>query len=121
MSTLTEFTDVPVIDVTGLLGDDPHEQWRVAQELGRAAREVGFLQVTGTGIDPALFEDLLRASKAFFDLPREVKMQTYIGSRWTSRQASGWSPTSASRPSSTSSGRWRTSPASWCRWPPAAR
>ncbi|MEN3265942.1 2-oxoglutarate and iron-dependent oxygenase domain-containing protein [Pseudonocardia sp.] len=79
MSTLTEFTEVPVIDVTGLLGDDPHEQWRVAQELGRAAREIGFLQVTGTGIDPALFEDLLRVTKAFFDLPREEKMQTYIG------------------------------------------
>ena len=89
MSALTEFTEVPVIDVTGLLGDDPHEQWRVAQELGRAAREIGFLQVTGTGIDPALFEDLLRVSKAYFGLPRGVKMQTYIG---RSRNHRGYVP-----------------------------
>jgi isopenicillin N synthase-like dioxygenase len=89
MTNLTEFTEVPVVDVAGLLGDDPREQERVAQELGRAAREVGFLQVTGTGIDPALFADLLRVTKAFFDLPHEVKMRTYIG---RSRNHRGYVP-----------------------------
>jgi isopenicillin N synthase-like dioxygenase len=79
MSNLTSFTEVPVVDVAGLLGDDPHEREQVARELGTAAREIGFLYVTGTGIDPALFADLLRVTKAFFDLPLEEKMRTYIG------------------------------------------
>jgi len=79
MSGLTGFAEVPVIDVSGLRGDDPDEHARVAQELGRAAREVGFLYVTGTGVDPALFADLLRVTRAFFALPVDVKMRTWIG------------------------------------------
>ena len=79
MSTLTDFTSVPVVDVAGLRRGDPAERTRVARELGRAAREVGFLYVTGTGVDPALFDELLRVTKAFFALPLEVKMQTWIG------------------------------------------
>ncbi|MGY1616954.1 isopenicillin N synthase family dioxygenase [Geodermatophilus sp. SYSU D00691] len=79
MSSLTDFTEVPVVDVSGLLGDDPAEHHRVADELGRAARDVGFFYVTGTGLDPALAEDLLRVTTAFFALPPEEKMRTYIG------------------------------------------
>ncbi|WP_433295436.1 isopenicillin N synthase family dioxygenase [Pseudonocardia sp. CA-142604] len=89
MTTPTDFSEVPVVDVSALLRDDPRERQRVAQELGRAAREVGFLQVTGTGIDPALFADLLRVTRAFFDLPYEVKMRTYIG---RSRNHRGYVP-----------------------------
>ena len=77
--SLTDFSTVPVVDVGGLLGDDPGEHRRVAHELGRAAREVGFLYVTNTGVDPALFADLLRVTQAFFDLPLAQKMATYIG------------------------------------------
>lgn len=79
MSSLTAFTEVPVIDVSGLLGDDPAEHSRVAGELGTAAREVGFLYVTGTGILPELAGDLLRVAQAFFGLPYEEKMRTWIG------------------------------------------
>jgi isopenicillin N synthase-like dioxygenase len=89
MNSLTEFSEVPVVDVTGLLGGDRYEQEQVAQELGAAAREVGFLYVTGTGIDPVLFDDLLRVTKAFFDLPHEEKMRTYIG---RSRNHRGYVP-----------------------------
>jgi isopenicillin N synthase-like dioxygenase len=89
MSSLTDFTEVPVVDVAGLLRDDPREQPRVAQELGTAAREVGFLYVTGTGIEPALFDELLRVTRAFFGLPLEEKMRTYIG---RSRNHRGYVP-----------------------------
>lgn len=61
----------------------------MARELGTAAREVGFLYVTGTGIDPALFDDLLQVTKAFFDLPLDEKMRTYIG---RSRNHRGYVP-----------------------------
>ena len=79
MSTLTGFTEVPVVDVSGLLGPDPAGHRRVAEELGRAAREVGFCYVSGTGLPAALAEDLLRVTQAFFALPTEEKMRTYIG------------------------------------------
>jgi isopenicillin N synthase-like dioxygenase len=88
MSSLTEFTDIPVVDVAGLRGD-PHDQERVARQLGAAARDVGFLYVTGTGIDPTLFDELLRVTKAFFDLPLDEKMRTYIG---RSRNHRGYVP-----------------------------
>jgi isopenicillin N synthase-like dioxygenase len=88
MKSPTEFTEVPVVDVTGLRGP-AHEQERVARELGAAAREVGFLYVTGTGIEPTLFDDLLRVTKAFFALPLDEKMRTYIG---RSRNHRGYVP-----------------------------
>jgi isopenicillin N synthase-like dioxygenase len=78
MSTLSSFQQIPIIDVSGLFGT--HEQQRaVAEELGKAAREVGFLYVTGNGVDEALFDDLLAVTKQFFALPLEEKMKTYIG------------------------------------------
>jgi isopenicillin N synthase-like dioxygenase len=79
MNTLTAFTGIPVVDVSGLLGDDPAEHLRVAEELGRAAREVGFLYVTGTGLPAELAGELLRVTRMFFDLPDEEKMRTWIG------------------------------------------
>lgn len=48
-------------------------------ELGRAARETGFLYLSGHGIDPALFDRLLDAAKAFFARPVEEKMACWIG------------------------------------------
>ncbi|MCW2622239.1 MAG: 2OG-Fe(II) oxygenase, partial [Frankiales bacterium] len=41
--------------------------------------EVGFLYVTGTGVDPALYDGLLAATKEFFALPLADKMAVYIG------------------------------------------
>ncbi len=79
MSTLQDFSAIPVVDISSLLGGDQQAQQRVADELGRAAREVGFLYVSGCGIDPVLFDNLLSATKRFFALPVEKKMEVYIG------------------------------------------
>jgi isopenicillin N synthase-like dioxygenase len=78
MSTLSNFQQIPVVDVTGLFGTDT-EQHAVAEELGRAAREVGFLYVTGSRVSQELFDDLLTVTKAFFALPLEERMAVYIG------------------------------------------
>jgi isopenicillin N synthase-like dioxygenase len=77
-STLSNFTEIPVVDVAGLFGTEA-EQLAVAAELGRAAREVGFLYVTGSGVPQELFDDLLAVTKDFFALPLEEKMKVYIG------------------------------------------
>lgn len=79
MSGTTAFTSVPIVDISGLRSQDRAERERVAAEIGRAARDVGFLYISGTGIDETLFDRLLEATKAFFALPVEEKMRTYIG------------------------------------------
>jgi isopenicillin N synthase-like dioxygenase len=73
------FTSIPIVDIGGLVSIDRAERARVADEIGRAARDVGFFYVSGSGIDEALFEGLLAATKQFFALPLEQKMHSYIG------------------------------------------
>ena len=87
--TAKDFTEIPVIDMAGLLTDDPSAQQAVADEMGRAARDVGFFYLTGTGMDPTLFDGVLRAAQGFFDQPREAKMANYIGN---SRNHRGYVP-----------------------------
>jgi isopenicillin N synthase-like dioxygenase len=79
MSGTTSFTSVPIVDINGLHSPDRAERDRVAGELGKAASEVGFLYVSGAGVDDTLFERMLAATKEFFALPLEVKMRSYIG------------------------------------------
>ena len=76
---LASFDRIPAVDVAGLLSEDPTAQRAVADELGRAAREVGFFYVTGHGLPPQLFDKLLAVTKQFFALPYRQKMQVYIG------------------------------------------
>lgn len=73
------FTEIPTVDITELRSPDAAARGQVAVELGRAAREVGFAQVVGHGIDPAIFAAMLDATRAFFALPDEAKMRVHIG------------------------------------------
>jgi isopenicillin N synthase-like dioxygenase len=79
MSGVTSFTSVPIVDISGLGSPDRAERERVAAEIGKAARDVGFLYVSGAGLDEALFDHMLAATKEFFALPVEEKMRSYIG------------------------------------------
>jgi isopenicillin N synthase-like dioxygenase len=79
MSGATSFTSVPVVDISGLRSPDRAERERVADEIGKAAREVGFFYVSGAGVDDAVFQRMLAATKEFFALPVEEKMRSYIG------------------------------------------
>ncbi|MGB8407889.1 MAG: 2-oxoglutarate and iron-dependent oxygenase domain-containing protein [Mycobacterium sp.] len=79
MSGVTSFSAVPVVDISGLRSERLEDRVRVAAEIGRAAREVGFLYVAGAGVDEALFDRLLAVTQEFFALPLEQKMQSYIG------------------------------------------
>lgn len=78
MSSLTNFQQIPVVDVAGLYGP-PGEQAVVAQELRRVAGEVGFLYVIGHGVPEEDFQATLDYTKRFFALPLEEKMRVYIG------------------------------------------
>jgi isopenicillin N synthase-like dioxygenase len=79
MSGATSFTSVPIVDISGLRSRDRAERERVAGGIGKAACEVGFFYVSGTGVDDMLFERMLASTKEFFALPLEQKMRSYSG------------------------------------------
>ena len=68
---------LPIIDFAKLQGDEEQRQLSI-NELGHAAREVGFFYLINHGINQVLLDDVQRVAKAFFALPldekRKVKM-----------------------------------------------
>lgn len=84
-----DFDSIPVIDITGLSAPDLTARRAVAEQIGAAAREVGFLYVSGHGLDERLFENVLAAARAFFAQPMDAKMASYIGG---SENHSGYVP-----------------------------
>jgi isopenicillin N synthase-like dioxygenase len=69
---------VPVIDIAPYLAGTPDGKRRVAAELDRACREVGFYIIVGHGVDPGLIAQVEAVSREFFDLPRDEKMKLHI-------------------------------------------
>jgi isopenicillin N synthase-like dioxygenase len=73
------FRTVPSVDIAALGGADPAARAVVGAALGAAAREAGFLYVTGHGLDPGLVERLHGAAAAYFARPLDEKLRRYIG------------------------------------------
>ncbi len=68
-----------LIDVRGLrMGNGP-EFRNTADEIGQAAREVGFFRIANHGIDPLLVEATYQMAFRFFALPDAAKRRYYIG------------------------------------------
>ena len=70
---------LPIIDISGLRSSDPEELVRISRELEQVARDFGFAYLANTGITEATFDRMLEMTQAFFALPFEAKMQSYIG------------------------------------------
>ncbi|MFM7690547.1 MAG: 2-oxoglutarate and iron-dependent oxygenase domain-containing protein, partial [Alphaproteobacteria bacterium] len=65
--------EVPLLDIAAFEGGDSTIKRRLAQEVGRAINDIGFLVITGHGVDPGLIARVQAASNAFFDLPMAEK------------------------------------------------
>ena len=60
---------VPTIDLGAWRSGDPAAMAGVAGALDAGCRAIGFLQVIGHGVDPAVIDRMPRATAAFFALP----------------------------------------------------
>lgn len=74
----------PYVDPTGA----PAARAATAAQVDAACREVGFIQLSGHGIDPSVVHGLTAAMDAFFDLPLETK-RGWVRPGWENR---GYTP-----------------------------
>jgi isopenicillin N synthase-like dioxygenase len=85
---MTDGFHIPVVDIAPFLGGAPDARKRVARAFGAAMEQVGFVTITGHGVDPALIDGTYRAVRGFFELPlaeklranppEQVKMRGYL-------------------------------------------
>ncbi|MBT6277971.1 MAG: isopenicillin N synthase family oxygenase [Chromatiales bacterium] len=86
---LRSSAEIPVIDVDALLHGNVVDQRKVADQIGTAARSVGFFYVANHGIDEELIERAYEQAAAFFSLPLDEKLKSYIAE---SRNHRGYVP-----------------------------
>lgn len=72
-------TVLPLVNIEGLASGNPDDRKRVADEMGAAAREVGFMYIEGHGVELSRIERAYSAAEEFFALPDDVKRGYYIG------------------------------------------
>src|SRR5712692_187172 len=65
---------IPVIDIGPYRAGDPGGTTRVAEAVGAACEQIGFLVITGHGVPDALVRRVFDVSLAFFDLPLAEKL-----------------------------------------------
>lgn len=85
----TAFKELPLVDISGLFSENFNQRKNTANQLDKAAREAGFLYITGHGIPEQSIETIKQCAKSFFALPESVKQETYIGN---STNHSGYVP-----------------------------
>lgn len=73
---LLPFDHIPAIDMAALL--DGSDRQGVADRIGKACREVGFLYLTNHGIPASLVDAAMDQARRFFALPDERKMRIHI-------------------------------------------
>lgn len=70
---------LPLIDISGIRTGDKDRLRVIADEIGQAAREIGFFRIIGHGIDLGLVERTYKQAERFFAMPDEYKRAHYIG------------------------------------------
>jgi isopenicillin N synthase-like dioxygenase len=66
---------VPVIDISPFHHGDAAARQALAATVDRTCREIGFMVISGHGVDPGLIAAVETLSRAFFDMPLADKMR----------------------------------------------
>src|SRR4051812_39760273 len=74
MRQAREFSHVPILDVSELVGGT-HGRWAGAAALGQACRESGFFYIVGHGVEEDLQARLRELSREFFAQDLEIKLR----------------------------------------------
>lgn len=69
----------PLISLSELQSGDRDQYRRLCDQIGAAAREIGFLRICDHGIDLKLIEATYAAAERFFVMPDAFKRRYYIG------------------------------------------
>lgn len=67
--------EVPVLDITPLRCGDVAARRRLAGEIDRACRDIGFLVISGHSVSEDLLAEVTAVSRAFFALETEEKLR----------------------------------------------
>jgi isopenicillin N synthase-like dioxygenase len=65
---------IPIIDMAPFLNGSPEERQRVANEIGKACEDIGFLVLQNVGVDPQIIDNAWNSSANFFDRPHDEKI-----------------------------------------------
>jgi isopenicillin N synthase-like dioxygenase len=66
---------VPIIDISCFAAGSMHDKQAIARLVDQACRDIGFLIISGHGIDKPLMDRMRDVSRRFFDLPLAEKMR----------------------------------------------
>ena len=80
---------LPIIDLSPMFGHNDALKRRVADEIGEAAREVGFFYIKNHSIEPGLIDSAYLQSERFFSLSSDEKLEFDIAK---SRNHRGYVP-----------------------------
>lgn len=69
---------IPIVDLQQFVSGDPDQKRFFVKALGEAFHQIGFVGVINHGIPKELVDGFYAASKAFFSLPLETKLQYEI-------------------------------------------
>lgn len=71
---MSEFTEIPVLDVSAIHGSDLDTKRALAQEFADVYGTTGFGYISNHGVPADLIDQVFAASKQFHDAPRAKKM-----------------------------------------------
>ena len=70
---------LPLIDIEALRSGTPHQVLQVADQLGSAARDIGFFRICNHGISLDLINETYSVAERFFAQSEAQKQRYYIG------------------------------------------
>ncbi|KAF2641651.1 Clavaminate synthase-like protein [Massarina eburnea CBS 473.64] len=72
------FESIPVVDVSRIFSSNVDERKKVATEIGKACRDVGFFYAENHDVPESVIDETFYAIKKFFAMPLEDKMEVHL-------------------------------------------